>query len=65
MIQKIIQSVVYLRYASDELKNIYPELSLLLLNVAQQLISDNNINKLEVEEFENLVEETIKNDTID
>lgn len=62
MIGKIIQSVVYLKYASDEIKNIYPELSLALLEVSQQLISENNINKLEIEEFQKLVEDTIKNE---
>ena len=61
MIQKILQSIVHLRYASNELKDIYPDVSLALLNVAQQLISENNIKKLEIEEFQTLVEETIEN----
>jgi hypothetical protein len=50
-----------LRYASDELKDIYPDVSMALLEVAQQLISENNIKKCEIEEFHNLVEETIEN----
>lgn len=62
MIEKIIQSVIYLKYASDEIKDIYPELSLTLLELSQQLISENNINNLEVNEFQKLVNETIKNE---
>ncbi len=62
MIEKIIQSVIYLKYASDEIKDIYPELSLTLLELSQQLISENNINNLEVDEFQKLVNETIKNE---
>ena len=62
MIEKIIQSVIYLKYASDEIKDIYPELSLTLLELSQQLISENNINNLEVDEFQKLVNETINNE---
>ena len=62
MIQKIVQSVVYLKYASDELKDIYPEVSLTLLELSKQLISENNINRLEVEEFQEPVKETIENE---
>ena len=43
-------------------KDIYPELSLTLLELSQQLISENNINNLEVDEFQKLVNETIKNE---
>jgi hypothetical protein len=35
---------------------------LTLLELSQQLISENNINNLEVDEFQKLVNETIKNE---
>lgn len=62
MIGKIIQSVVYLKYASKELLEIYPEISESLLELAQSLISEQNINEIQIKEFQNLVEETIKNE---
>lgn len=57
----IIQSVIYLKYASDELKDIHPDVSIALLEVAKQLISENNIKQQEIDEFQNLVQETIEN----
>lgn len=60
MIGRIIQSVVYLKYASDELKDIYPNVSLALLEVSKQLISENNIKDIEIEEFQKLVKETVE-----
>lgn len=62
MNQKLIQSVIYLKYASDELTDRYPEISLVLLQLAQQIINDNNIDENEVNEFQNLVKETIENE---
>jgi hypothetical protein len=35
---------------------------LTLLELSKQLISENNINRLEVEEFQELVKETIENE---
>jgi hypothetical protein len=40
----------------------YPEISLVLLQLAQQIINDNNIDENEVNEFQNLVKETIENE---
>lgn len=56
-VNRIVSAVLHIRDASQDLKDISPELSMILLQAADALISENNISLEDVKEMDDLAKE--------
>ena len=56
-VNRIVSAVLHIRVASQDLEDISPELSMILLQAADALISENNISLEDVKEMDDLAKE--------
>jgi hypothetical protein len=56
-VNRIVSAVLHIRDASQDLEDISPELSMILLQAADALISENNISLEDVKEMDDLAKE--------
>ncbi len=56
-VNRIVSAVIHLRDASHDLAEMNPELSMILLQAADALISENNISLEDVKEMDDLAKE--------
>lgn len=56
-VNRIVSAVLHIRDASQDLEDISPDLSMILLQAADALISENNISLEDVKEMDDLAKE--------